>query len=214
MAGKKARERAEDVGKRLAKEYGDVRTALHYDDAFQLLVATILSAQATDKKVNEVTPGLFERYPKPRALADSEQEDVEEIIHSLGFFRNKAKHIRAAAAAIADEHSGEVPAEMDLLTELPGVARKTAAVVLGNAFGRNEGIPVDTHVKRLSQRLGFTKEDKNTDKIERQLMELFAREHWTSIAHQLIEHGRAVCGARSPKCAECFLSDICPSANA
>ena len=195
----------------LARTYPDAHCALDHRDAFELLVATILSAQCTDKRVNMVTPVLFAKYPDARALAAAKQEDVEEIIRSTGFFRNKAQNIIAMAGALVDRHGGEVPREMDALTALPGVGRKTANVVLGNAFDRNEGIVVDTHVSRLSQRLGLTRE---TDpvKIESALMPLFDRDRWTMLSHLLIEHGRQICDARKPRCGECPLAPLCPSA--
>ena len=195
----------------LARLYPDAHCALDHRDAFQLLVATILSAQCTDKRVNMVTPVLFATYPDARALAAARQEDVEEIIRSTGFFRNKAQNLIAMAGALVDRHGGEVPCDMDALTALPGVGRKTANVVLGNAFGRNEGIVVDTHVSRLSQRLGLVRE---TDpvKIESALVPLFARERWTMLSHLLIEHGRQVCDARKPRCGDCSLAPLCPSA--
>lgn len=194
----------------LARAYPDARCALDHRDAFELLVATILSAQCTDKRVNMVTPVLFAKYPDARALAAAKQEDVEEIIRSTGFFRNKAQNIIAMAGALVDRHGGAVPCDMDALTALPGVGRKTANVVLGNAFGRNEGIVVDTHVSRLSQRLGLTRE---TDpvKIESALIPLFDRERWTMLSHLLIEHGRQVCDARKPRCGDCPIAALCPS---
>jgi endonuclease-3 len=197
---------------RLVARYPDAHCALEFRDAFELLCATILSAQCTDKRVNMVTPALFARYPDARALAAARQEDVEELIRSTGFFRNKAKSLTGMAAALVERHGGEVPADMDALVALPGVGRKTANVILGNAFGRKEGIVVDTHVTRLSNRLGLTT---GTDavKIERALLPLFPRERWTMLSHLLIEHGRQVCEARAPKCGECVLADVCPSAD-
>ena len=195
---------------RLLEHYPDAHCALDFHDAFELLCATILSAQCTDKRVNMVTPSLFARYPDAGALAAARQEDVEEIIRSTGFFRSKAKSLIGMASALVAHHGGEVPAAMDALVVLPGVGRKTANVILGNAFGRNDGIVVDTHVTRLSNRLGFAT---GTDavKIERALIPLFPREQWTMISHLLIEHGRQVCVARVPRCGACFLADICPS---
>jgi endonuclease-3 len=195
---------------RLLKEYPDAHCALDFTNAYQLLAATILSAQCTDKRVNMVTPLLFERYPNPAALAAAKQEDVEEIIKSTGFFRNKAKSLIGMATALVERHGGEVPAEMDALVKLPGVGRKTANVILGNAFGRNDGIVVDTHVTRLSNRLALTS---GTDavKIEQALIPLFPQQHWTMLSHLLIEHGRQVCDARSPRCGDCILADVCPS---
>jgi endonuclease-3 len=195
---------------RLHAAYPDAHCALDFKNAFQLLCATILSAQCTDKRVNMVTPVLFARYPNAAALAAAKQEDVEEIIKTTGFFRNKAKSLIGMATAVVEHHAGEVPSDMDSLVKLPGVGRKTANVILGNAFGRNDGIVVDTHVTRLSNRLGLAT---GTDavKIEQELIPLFPREHWTMISHLLIEHGRQVCEARTPHCGECVLADICPS---
>ena len=206
------REHATEVFDALSTLYPDAHCELDYQNAFQLLVATILSAQCTDRRVNMVTPGLFERYPDPPAVAAARQEDVEDIIRSTGFFRNKARNLIAMAGAVVDRHGGEVPASMEQLVRLPGVGRKTANVVLGNACGINEGVVVDTHVQRLAARLGLTKE---TDpvKIERVLMELFERDRWTLLSHLLIWHGRRVCDARKPRCGECVLATICPSAN-
>ncbi len=204
------RARAQEVFRLLSEEYPDAHCELDYRDPFQLAVATILSAQTTDERVNQVTPELFRRYPDARALAAARQEDVEEIIRSTGFYRNKARNIIGFARALVGEHDGEVPADMEALTRLPGVGRKTANVILGNAFGINEGIVVDTHVKRLARLLGLTKE---TDpvKIERDLMELFPREQWTMLSHLLIWHGRRVCIARRPRCEACVIAHLCPS---
>ena len=202
--------RAPLIFSRLHAEYPDAHCALDFTTPFQLLIATILSAQCTDKRVNMVTPALFSRYPTPAALASAKPEDLEEMIKSTGFFRNKTKSLLGMAGAIADNHAGAVPAEMEELVRLPGVGRKTANVILGNAFGRNEGIVVDTHVTRVSQRLALTGQN-DPVKIEQELMTLFPREQWTLLAHLLIEHGRRVCDARNPKCEQCVLSDLCPS---
>lgn len=208
---KKARkDRAAEVFDLLAEEYPDATVALEHEDPYQLSVATILSAQTTDERVNMVTPELFERYPDAGALAGAEQEDVEEIIRSTGFFRNKARNIIGFAQGVVEEHGGEVPRSMAELTALPGVGRKTANVILGNAFGMDEGVVVDTHVKRLSKRLAFT-EETTPKKVERDLIELFPPERWTMLAHLLIWHGRAVCDARSPRCEACVVSHLCPS---
>ena len=196
---------------RLLAAYPGAHCALDFRNAYQLLVATILSAQCTDKRVNMVTPALFKKYPTPGALAAASREDVEDLIRSTGFFRNKAKSLIGMATAVAAEHGGRIPDTMDGLTHLPGVGRKTANVVLGNAFDRNEGIVVDTHVTRLSERLGLTRA-RTAEKIEQSLMPLFPRQRWTILSHLLIEHGRRVCVARSPRCNECVLADICPSA--
>ena len=191
---------ARTVIRRLKKTYPDARTELDHHSAWELLVATILSAQSTDRGVNLVTPVLFARYPTPAALAEANPEDVETIIKTTGFFRQKTKSIVGAAKAIAERHGGEVPRTMDELTALPGVGRKTANVVLGNAFGINEGIVVDTHVLRLSKRLGLTK---NTDpvKVEQDLLPIVPRKTWAVFSHLLIFHGRRVCFARKPDCA-------------
>ena len=196
---------------RLLAEYPDAHCALDFTNAFQLLGATILSAQCTDKRVNMVTPALFARYPDAAALADANQAHVEDIIRTTGFFRNKAKSLIGMATGLVERHGGNVPASMDDLVRLSGVGRKTANVILGNAFGRNDGIVVDTHVTRLSNRLGLAT---GTDavKIEQALIPLFPQERWTIISHLFIEHGRQVCIARAPRCGECVLADICPSA--
>lgn len=207
---KARRERAETVYDLLREEYPDAHCELDHENAFQLAVATILSAQTTDVRVNMVTPDLFRRYPDAEALANAQQEDVEEIVRSTGFFRNKAKNIIGFARRLMADHDGEVPAEMDALAALPGVGRKTANVILGNAFGIDEGVVVDTHVKRLSNRLRFTKQE-TPEKVERDLMDVFPRERWTMLAHLLIWHGRRVCDARKPLCGECVVSHLCPS---
>jgi len=195
---------------RLLERYPDAHCALDFRNAFELLCATILSAQCTDKRVNMVTPALFARYPDAAALSAARQEDVEEIIKSTGFFRSKAKSLISMASALVERHGGEVPAEMDALVVLPGVGRKTANVILGNAFGRNDGIVVDTHVTRLSNRLGLTTAT-DAVKIEQALLPLFPQERWTILSHLLIDHGRQVCDARKPRCGECVLADVCPS---
>ena len=195
---------------RLLERYPDAHCALDFHNAYELLCATILSAQCTDKRVNMVTPALFARYPDARALAAARQEDVEEIIKSTGFFRSKAKSLIGMATALVERHGGEVPADMESLVVLPGVGRKTANVILGNAFGRNDGIVVDTHVTRLSNRLALVKEA-DAVKIERALLPLFPQEQWTMLSHLLIEHGRQICDAKRPKCGECLLADVCPS---
>ncbi len=196
---------------RLLARYPGAHCALDFTNAFQLLCATILSAQCTDKRVNMVTPALFARYPDARALAAARPEEVEEIIRTTGFFRSKAKSLIGMAAGLVERHDGAVPADMEALIALPGVGRKTANVILGNAFDRNDGIVVDTHVTRLANRLGLTTAS-DAVKIERALMPLFPRERWTMLSHLLIEHGRQVCVARAPRCGECPLSDVCPSA--
>lgn len=206
-----AKVRSPAILDRLKHAYPDARCALDHRNAFELLVATILSAQTTDVRVNLVTPRLFSRYPNAAALARARQADVEAIIKSTGFFRNKARSIIGMAQAVVADHGGKVPGTMDELLTLPGVGRKTANVVLGNAFGLNEGVVVDTHVARLSKLLGLTRQ---TDpvKIEQALMKLFPRDDWALLSHLLIFHGRRVCIARRPKCGECVLADLCPSA--
>jgi endonuclease-3 len=201
---------AVDLYDRLLALYPDAHCELDFGTPFQLLVATILSAQCTDKRVNMVTPVLFSRYPTVESLARAKQEEVEEIIKSTGFFRNKAKSIIAMAGALVDRHGGEVPSTLETLVTLPGVGRKTANVILGNAFDINEGVVVDTHVGRLAGRLGLTSQ---TDpvKVEQELMGLFPRERWTMLAHLLIFHGRRVCDAKNPRCEQCSLAAICPS---
>ena len=206
-----AKVRAPEILERLKREYPDAHCALDHAGAFQLLCATILSAQCTDARVNLVTPVLFDRYPDAFALAAAAQEEVEAIIRSTGFFRNKAKNLIAMAQALVAEHGGEVPRTMDDLRVLPGVGRKTANVVLGNAFGINAGITVDTHVGRLSRLLVLTKHD-DPEKVERDLMKLVPQEDWTLVSHLLIFHGRQVCIARRPRCSACVLNDLCPSA--
>jgi len=197
------------VVKRLRKAYPDAVCALDHQSPLQLLVATILSAQCTDARVNKVTPGLFARYPTVSDLATASRSEVEEIIRSTGFFRNKAKSIQGAAARIDADFRGEVPRTMEELLSLPGVARKTANVVLGTAFGIAVGFVVDTHVFRLSHRLGFAT-GKNPEQVERELMKLVPREDWIDLAHILIHHGRRVCDARKPDCASCVVSSLCP----
>jgi endonuclease-3 len=202
--------RAPEIFERLHRAYPDARCALNFESPYQLLVATILSAQCTDKRVNMVTPALFRRYATPEALAAAKPEELEQEIKSTGFFRSKSRSLIGMATGIAGKHGGVVPSEMEQLVELPGVGRKTANVILGNAFDRNEGVVVDTHVARLSQRLALTRQS-DPVKIEQDLMKLFAREQWTLLAHLLIEHGRQICIARTPKCEQCVLSDLCPS---
>ena len=208
---KKARaERAAEVYGLLVEEYPDAHCELTFTSPFRLAVATILSAQTTDVRVNMVTPVLFERYPDAESLANAQQEDVEEIVRTTGFFRNKAKNIIGFARGLMGEHGGVVPQTIAELSALPGVGRKTANVVLGNAFDINEGMVVDTHIKRLSTLLRFTKE-KTPEKIEQDLMQIFPSEQWTMLAHLLIWHGRRVCDAKKPRCEACTLSHLCPS---
>jgi endonuclease III len=194
----------------LRKAHPDAHCELDHETPLQLLMATILSAQCTDKRVNMVTPVLFRAYPNAQTLADARQEELEDIIRSTGFFRNKAKSLIALGKALVEHHRGEVPDSMEELVKLPGVGRKTANVILGNAFNRNEGVVVDTHVGRLSIRLGLSKQ-KDPVKVEQDLMPLFPRDEWAMLAHVLIFHGRRVCDARMPKCDVCSLNEICPS---
>jgi len=196
---------------RLSVHYGDPHAALQYADAYQLLIAVILSAQTTDVGVNKATPALFARYPTPADLAGAEQLEVEEYVHTLGFYHQKAKNIIRACQLIVAEFDGRVPDTMDGLTSLPGVARKTANIVLGEAFGKVEGIAVDTHVFRLAHRFGLSTEA-DANKVERDLMAIFPPAMWHRVNYDLITHGRAVCTAKRPTCGACFLSDVCPSA--
>lgn len=196
---------------RLRREYPDSRCALEHQDPLQLLVATILSAQCTDKRVNEVTPALFRRFPDAAALAAAPLPELEESVRPTGFFRTKARALQGVGRALQAEHGGRVPETMDELRRLPGVGRKTANVVLGNAFDRHDGVVVDTHVGRLSRRLGLTRQD-DPEKVERDLMELVPGRSWTLWSHLLIDHGRRVCKARKPECNRCVLAELCPSA--
>ena len=205
------RQRTAEIDARLRAAYPDSHTALDHGNPLELLVATILSAQCTDKRVNEVTPALFRRYPSARHYAEAPLADLEEMVKTTGFFRNKAKALKGLGQALVAEHGGEVPATMEELHALPGVGRKTANVVLGNAFGKNVGVVVDTHVQRLSRRLGLTGET-DPEKIERDLMELVPQDGWTLWSHLLIYHGRSVCKARRPECGRCVVNELCPSA--
>ncbi|NJD10673.1 MAG: endonuclease III [Gemmatimonadetes bacterium] len=195
---------------RLYAEYPSAQCSLAHRDPYELLVATILSAQCTDERVNQATPALFRQFPTVADLAAARPEEVEELIRSTGFFRNKTRSLLGMATAVAERHAGEVPSDMAALTALPGVGRKTANVVIGNAFRRNDGVVVDTHVARLSQRLRLSRAEDPVS-IERDLMKLVPREHWTMLAHLFIYHGRAVCRAPTPRCEACTLSDLCPS---
>ncbi len=201
--------RAAKVYKQLEQLYPDAHCALDHGSPFQLLVATILSAQCTDVRVNLVTPALFKAYPTPRKMALAKITHLEELVKTTGFFRNKARNIQGAALAIVQDHEGNVPDTMEELLKLPGVARKTANVVLGNAFNKNIGVVVDTHVGRLSVRLGWTTET-DPKKVERDLMALFPQKNWTMLSHLLIHHGRGPCRARNPGCDECPLLKSCP----
>jgi endonuclease-3 len=204
---------AREIERRLRVLYPDAHCELDYRTPFELLAATILSAQCTDKRVNLVTPELFRRWPDASAMSRANPAELEEAVKSTGFYRGKAKSLRGMAQAIVAKHGGEVPSAMDDLVALPGVGRKTANVLLGNALGRNEGIVVDTHVARLAARFGLTAET-DAVKIEQALMPLFERDGWAMLSHLLIWHGRRVCDARKPRCGECTLADICPSATA
>ncbi len=196
--------------KLLKKKYPDAHCALEFKNAFQLLIATILSAQCTDERVNIVTKVLFKKYKNPRQLGDESVENIEQVIRSTGFYKNKAKNIKACCEILTHKYQGEVPQDMDQLVELPGVGRKTANVVLGNAYGIASGVVVDTHVMRLSNRLGWVKSE-DAVKIEQKLNKLCPQEDWVMLSHYLIAHGRQLCKARNPQCQDCFLSKDCPS---
>ena len=206
----KTKLRAQEILLRLKEEYPDSTCALNYKTSLQLLVAVILSAQCTDKRVNMVTPELFRRYPDAPAFAMADREDIEQLIHSTGFYRNKAKHIQGACHKIVKEYNGKVPKTMAELLTLPGVARKTANVVLAHAFGINAGVTVDTHVKRLSNRLKLT-EHSDPVRIEKDLMKLIPQPDWENWSIRLIDHGRSMFDARKPRCQDCFLLDLCPT---
>ena len=207
--GDDRKQRALKIARQLAKTYADAECALKHDSPFQLLAATILSAQCTDERVNMVTPALFAKYPTPAALAASQQADVEKIVQSTGFFRAKATNLRGMAQALVDQFGSELPRTLDEMVTLPGVGRKTANVVLGTAFGLPTGVVVDTHVKRLTRLLGLTT---NLDpvKIERDLAALLPKSEWINFSHRLIHHGRRICNARKPNCPECPLLKLCP----
>jgi endonuclease-3 len=195
----------------LEQKWPDAVCELDHQNAYQLLVATILSAQSTDKMINTITPALFEKYPDPRALAAANPEELEKMIFKSGFFRMKTKSLIGMAKAVVEKHGGKIPETMEELVELPGVARKTANVVLGTAMGKNEGVVVDTHVARVAQRLGLTNET-DPAKIEQDLMRLLPREQWTVFAHRMIWHGRRVCTAKNPDHENCLLAPLCPTA--
>jgi endonuclease-3 len=205
-----ASKRIGEIIKRLKKEYPDAKCSLNYTNAFELLIATILSAQCTDERVNKVTETLFQRYKKPADYLAVPEEQLQDEIRSTGFFRNKTKSIRGTSQKLIDTYNSKVPSTMDELLTLPGVARKTANVVLGNAFGISDGIVVDTHVRRVSQRLRLTK-NTEPEKIEQDLIKLVPRKDWTKFSHMLIYHGRYVCKAIRPECENCVLNDLCPS---
>ena len=208
---KKARTgRAAAIYEILLAEYPDAKCALEHVSPYELAVATILSAQCTDARVNMVTPELFRRYPDPESLAAAAPAELEDVIRSTGFFRNKTRNLIGMATALLEEHEGDLPRNMKELSALPGIGRKTANVILGNAFGIDEGVVVDTHVKRLAGRMRFTTQA-TPEKIEKDLMSLFPRRVWTMLAHLLIYHGRQVCVARKPRCNQCAVSHLCPS---
>jgi endonuclease-3 len=201
--------RARKIVKKLKEQYPEAFCALRHENPYQLLVATILSAQCTDARVNQVTPALFERFPDARALADSKSEELENLIRSTGFFRAKSKNLRSMASQVVERHHGKIPANLDDLTRLAGVGRKTANVVLGTAFGIASGIVVDTHVKRLTRRMGLSTKP-SPEQIERELIALVPKSQWVDFSHRLIQHGRLVCIARRPRCEVCTLAAICP----
>ncbi len=204
-------ERVKEIIKRLEKAYPDVRCGLSHSNPFELLIATILSAQCTDERVNMVTASLFRKYRRPEDYLKVSHEELANDIRSINFFRNKARNIQNTARKIVENFGGEVPRTMRELLTLDGVARKTANVVLGDAFGIAEGIVVDTHVARVARRLGFTKNEK-PEKIEKDLQQLIPKQYWIIFSHWLINHGRKVCNARKPKCNQCILNGLCPSA--
>jgi endonuclease-3 len=205
-----ARQRAPELLERLGALYPHATCSLDWRTPYELLVATMLSAQCTDERVNLVTPALFERFPDAASAAAVEPEEVEPYVHSTGFFRNKARNIVASSRLLLERHGGEVPQTMEALLELPGVARKTATVVLAHAFGIQAGVTVDTHVRRLSQRLGLSRRQEPRQ-IEPDLMKLVPRSEWQNLSIRLIFHGRAVCTARSPRCLDCPIADLCPT---
>ena len=204
------KKRTAEIIKRLKRAYPDAHCALNHTSPFELLIATILSAQCTDERVNIVTADLFRKYRGPEDFVQVSQEELERDIHSTGFFRSKAKNIKAASQRLMEVYGGEIPQTMEEILTLGGVARKTGNVVLGNAFGIASGVVVDTHVSRLSQRLGLT-EEKTPEKIERDLQALVPKKDWVMFSHWLIFHGRQICNARKPRCLDCVLADICPS---
>jgi endonuclease-3 len=208
-AAEDKRQHARKIVRLLQQTYPDVSCALQHVDAYQLVVATILSAQCTDDRVNQVTPALFSKYPTPADLAAARLTDVVKLIQSTGFFRNKAKSLIGMARGLVDKHNGQVPRTLDELVHLPGVGRKTANVVLGTAFGIPSGVVVDTHVERISKLLGLTT-GKNAVKIEQDLMQVLPKKEWINFSHRLIHHGRRICIARRPKCPECPLLKVCP----
>jgi endonuclease-3 len=207
----KIKQYADELLLLLKKHYPNAKIALNYTNSWELLVAVVLSAQCTDERVNQVTKKLFKKYKKIEDYAKADLKEFEQEIKPTGFYKNKAKNIIESARIITERHGGKVPSSMDELLKLPGVARKTANIILGNAYNIVEGIAVDTHVRRLAQRLGLTKE-MNPEKIEKDLMRIFKKEDWFKLTYMLIDHGRAVCQAKKPQCHKCFLNKICPSA--
>ena len=205
-----AEKRAPEIYEKLKAEYPDAKCALDHRNPYELIVATILSAQCTDQRVNMVTPALFEKYPTAEKMSAAKPEELEGMIKSTGFFRNKTKSLLGMSASVMEKHAGEIPRSMDDLVKLPGVGRKTANVVLGNAFGIDEGVVVDTHVSRLSNRLALSRES-DPVKIEQDLIKLYPRDRWTMLSHLLISHGRAICDARKPLCEQCVVNRLCPS---
>ena len=210
QSGKKEQGCIRTILERLAEEYPEARCALEHRNPFQLLVATILSAQCTDVRVNQVTPELFRRYPDPKAMSLADREELEELIRSTGFFRNKAKNLQGMARCLMEEFDGRIPRTIEDLIRLPGVARKTANVVLGAWYGIPAGIVVDTHVRRLANRMGLANGE-NPEQIEKELMEKIPRDAWIDFSHRMILHGRSTCRARKPLCRECCLLDACPT---
>ncbi len=202
------KKRAKEIIKRLKKAYPDAKIALNFKNPLQLLIATILSAQCTDERVNEVTKELFKKYKSAKDFAEADLDELAEDIKSTGFYRQKAEYIKGACKILVEKHKGKVPKSMEELMELPGVARKTANIVLANAYGIIEGIPVDTHVRRISQKLGFAKSSQ-AEKIEKELMEILPKKEWLSFPYLMQAHGRKICVARKPKCEECILKDLC-----
>jgi endonuclease III len=209
MLSQNQRSRSESILGALMRCYPDATCALHFRSPFELLVATILSAQCTDARVNQVTPSLFSRWPGPKELSQASQDEVEEVIRPTGFYKNKAKALLRASSMIMEKFGGAVPETLDSLVELPGVARKTANVVLGVAFQKSEGIVVDRHVARLSKRMGITSSE-DPETIEQDLMRIVAKAQWTIISHALIHHGRVACTARKPLCGSCAVANLCP----
>lgn len=204
--------RARKIIAKLRKAYPRAKCSLTYQNPLQLLIATILSAQCTDARVNKVTPALFARYRTDRDFSEAPLGEIEAMVRSTGFYRNKARSIQSACRTIRDKYNGKVPDTMEDLLSLHGVARKTANVVLGNAFGKNEGVVVDTHVFRITNRMGLVREKRNRDRVERELMEVIPRRDWAEFSHLLIHHGRAVCKAPTPRCEVCPVESLCPKA--